>query len=138
MKVGIDLGTSYSLVARMDTDGVPALIPDAGNPELFHTPSVVVVAESSAYVGTIAEALVEENPELKPIRFFKRNLGIREPIYYDDLGSEWFPEGIAALLLNKLQFDTESEASAAVSGTVITVPAHFSAPQRQAVAAAAT
>lgn len=138
MKVGIDLGTSYSLVARMDTDGVPALIPDAGDPDLFHTPSVAVIAGSSAYVGSIAEALVEEDPSLKAIRFFKRNLGIREPIYYDDLGSEWFPEGIAALLLNKLQFDSESEASAPVSGAVITVPAHFSAPQRKSVAAAAT
>ncbi len=137
MKVGIDLGTSYSLIARMDTDGVPTLVPDAGDAELFHTPSVVIVAKGSAFVGSVAEALLEEDPSLKAIRFFKRNLGIREAIYYDDLGSEWFPEGLAALVLDKLRFDAESEASAPVSGAVITVPAHFSAPQRKAVAAAA-
>jgi len=137
MHIGIDLGTSYSLAARMDTDGVPILIPDAGDPELFHTPSVAIVAAGSAYVGSVAEALLEDDPTLKAIRFFKRNLGIREPVYYDDLGSEWYPEALSALILSKLRFDAESEASAEVTGAVITIPAHFSDPQRKAVAAAA-
>jgi len=137
MKIGIDLGTSYSLVARMDSDGVASLIPDAGKLDRFHTPSVVVVAGGSAYVGAVAEELLEEDPSLKAIRFFKRSLGSREPIYYDDIGSEWFAEGIASLVLSKLRFDAESEASAQVSGAVITIPAHFSDPQRKAVAAAA-
>ena len=53
------------------------------------------------------------------------------------MGSEWYPEGISALVLNKLRFDAESEASTGVSGAVITIPAHFSDPQRKAVAASA-
>ncbi len=137
MHIGIDLGTSYSLAARMDTDGVATLVPDAGDPELMHTPSVAIVSGGSAYVGAVAEALLEDDPNLKAIRFFKRSLGIREPVYYDDVGSEWYPEGLSALILSKLRFDAESEASAAVSGAVITIPAHFSDPQRKAVAAAA-
>ncbi len=137
MKVGIDLGTSYSLVARMHPDGTVTLIPDFRDQEQFHTPSVVLIANGSAFVGTIAEAMVEDHPDLPIIRFFKRHLGSREPIYFDDRGTGWHAEGIAALVLDKLRFDAETDISRKVDGAVITVPAHFNDPQRKAVAAAA-
>ncbi len=137
MKVGIDLGTSYSLVARTHPDGSTTLVPDFRDHERLHTPSVVLVTGGSAFVGAIAEDIVEDHPELPIIRFFKRHLGSREPIYFDDEGGGWHAEGIGALILDKLRFDAETEMSRKVDGAVITVPAHFNDRQRKAVAATA-
>lgn len=137
MKIGIDLGTSYSLGSRVQPDGSTALIPDSWDDERFHTPSVVVVSGGSCFVGATAEDMVEDHPELPAIRFFKRHFGQRDPIYYDDRGAQWHAEGIAALVLDKLRFDAEAEGARKVDGVVITVPAHFNDPQRKTVAAAA-
>ncbi len=137
MKIGIDLGTSYSLASRIQPDGSTALIPDSRDEDRFHTPSVVLISGGSAFVGATAEDMVEDQPELAAIRFFKRHFGNREAIYYDDSGAEWHAEGIAALVLDKLRFDAEAEASRKIDGAVITVPAHYNDPQRKAVAAAA-
>lgn len=137
MKIGIDLGTSYSLASRMHPDGSTSLVHDFRDQERVHTPSVALITGGSAYVGAIAEDMAEAHPELPVIRFFKRNLGERDPIYYDDGGFGWHAEGVAALVLDKLRFDTETEVSRKVDGAVITVPAHFTDNQRKAVAAAA-
>ena len=41
MRVGIDLGTTYSLVAKTELDGRVILLPDNSDQDIFHTPSVV-------------------------------------------------------------------------------------------------
>jgi molecular chaperone DnaK len=138
MKVGIDLGTTYSLAARMDAEGLPVLIPDHLESDVFHTPSVVHIAQNAAFVGRMAEALLEQNPKLQVLRFFKRQMGDPTPIFYDDNGAAWYAEGVAALVLKKLAFDAEASSSLRVEDAVITVPAHFTDPQRRAVLAAAT
>jgi molecular chaperone DnaK len=137
MRVGIDLGTTYSLVAEMDVEGRPRLVPDAGDPELVHTPSTVQLAAGHAFVGTLAEALLENDPSLAVVRYFKRRFGSREPLFYDEKGQAWLPESVAALVLRKLVFDAESASPERVESAVITVPAHFSDPQRKAVLNAA-
>src|SRR5574341_1488044 len=108
MRVGIDLGTTYSLAARMDAEGRPALIPDHSDSEVFHTPSVVHIAGNAAYVGSMAESMLEQDPKLQVIRFFKRLMGVPEPVCYDDNGAAWYPEGVSALVLKKLAFDSEA------------------------------
>jgi molecular chaperone DnaK len=138
MRVGIDLGTTYSLVSRMDAEGRPVLVPDYSEPEIFHTPSVVHLAQNAAFVGHMAEALLEQDPKIHVIRFFKRLMGVPEPVCYDDNGGAWFPEGVSALLLRKLAFDAEAISAQPLEEAVITVPAHFNDPQRKAVLAAAT
>lgn len=138
MKIGIDLGTSYSLVGRMHPDGATSLIPDTRDEERYHTPSTVVISGDDAFVGALAEDLVEDHPELPAIRFFKRQLGDREEIYFDERGRGWHAEGLSALVLSKLRFDAETEGSRRVEGAVISVPAHFNDRQRKAVAAAAS
>ncbi len=138
MKVGIDLGTTYSLVARMDAEGRPVLIPDQGEPDVFHTPSVVHIAQGAAFVGSMAEALLEQDPQIQVLRFFKRLMGQMTPVCYDDNGATWYPEGVAALVLKKLAFDAETISHAPLDDVVITVPAHFTDPQRRSVLAAAT
>ena len=136
MKVGIDLGTTYSLIARMDANsGVPRLIADHGAPDEFHTPSVVLIGSHGAFVGRVADLLLEENPDLQAIRFFKRQLGEDAPLLFDAQQRPWFAEALAALLLRKLRFDAETAGH--VDSAVITVPAHFNDRQRKAVIAAA-
>jgi molecular chaperone DnaK (HSP70) len=137
MRVGIDLGTTYSLIARMAGNGKPILMPDHSEQDVFHTPSVVHITSNSAVVGRTVEALLEQNPELKVIRFFKRNFGENQPIFYDEQGTPWYPEAVAALVLKKLRFDAESYSATELQNAVITVPAHFNDPQRKAVIAAA-
>lgn len=137
MKVGIDLGTTYSLVARMESNGIPILLPDQTDQDVFHTPSVVLVTNNCAFVGRIVETLLEQEPALRVIRFFKRNFGETTAVFYDEQGTPWYPETIGALVLKKLRFDAESFSSSTLESAVITVPAHFNDPQRKAVLAAA-
>jgi molecular chaperone DnaK (HSP70) len=138
MRVGIDLGTTYSLVARMDAEGRPILVPDHVESDVFHTPSVVHITQNAAFVGRLAESLLEQDPQLQVVRFFKRAMGDPTPVFYDDNGAAWYAEGVAALVLRKLAYDAEASAAARVDDAVITVPAHFSDPQRRATLAAAT
>ncbi|HEX2164548.1 MAG TPA: Hsp70 family protein [Thermoanaerobaculia bacterium] len=138
MRIGIDLGTSYSLAARLHPGGATALIPDARHQDSFHTPSTVVIAQGGVFVGRLAEDIVESDADLPAIRFFKRRLGDREAIYFDDRGRGWHAEGLSALILDKLRFDAETEGSREVEGAVIGVPAHFNDRQRRAVVAAAS
>ena len=137
MNVGIDLGTTYSLIARLGRDGLPTLFPDSMDPSLDQTPSAVYIQGTSAFVGSLVEVMAEENPELRTLRFFKRNFGEGKPIYFDG-GNAWYAESVAALLLRKLVVDAEAVSTSRVRGAVITVPAHFNDVQRKAVIAAAS
>lgn len=137
MKVGIDLGTTYSLISHMGPNGFPVLLPDQSVQDVFYTPSIVHINSEFAFVGQMVETLLQQQPDLKLINFFKRHLGENKPIYYDDNGQAWYPETVAALMLKKLRFDAESFTANEVSEAVITVPAHFSDPQRKAVLTAA-
>jgi molecular chaperone DnaK len=117
----------------MEPNGQPMLMPDCSDQDVFHTPSIVHISENSAFVGLIVETLMEQNPDLKVIQFFKRHFGKTDPIYFDPQGTPWYPEGVAGLVLKKLKFDAENYTSSQVESAVITVPAHFSDPQRKAV-----
>jgi molecular chaperone DnaK len=137
MQVGIDLGTTYSLIARMDYEGRPALLPDHADRQVVHTPSIVHVNGRAAFVGNVVDALLEQDPNLPVIRFFKRSFGDTTPIVFDGQGTGWMPEAIGALVLRKLRYDAESFTSMGVECAVITVPAHFNDLQRKAVQATA-
>lgn len=137
MKTGIDLGTTFSLIAHLDRTGVPVLLPDNTFKDVFSTPSAVHIADRNAAVGYLVDTLLEQNADLPVMRFFKRNFGESKAIYYDLHGNAWYPETLGALVLKKLKFDAESYTGKNIDGTVITVPAHFNDLQRKAVINAA-
>jgi molecular chaperone DnaK (HSP70) len=137
MHVGIDLGTTSSLIARIDPQGRPVLVPDSLNRELFSTPSVVYVDGRAAFVGGIVDMLLEQDPGLPVVRYFKQHFGESTPVVFDARGTAWSAEAIAALVLKKLRYDAESFTALGVDGAVVTVPAHFNDRQRKAVQAAA-
>ena len=133
MIVGIDLGTTFSLVSYINSAGTPTLVPSRRDPQRFQTPSVVHIGERGAIVGDLLEDLLQEEAGLPVARFAKLSMGQPgQAIYTDHLGRSYSPEEISALVLRKLKEDAEAALGEAVTGAVITVPANFNDAQRQA------
>src|SRR6184192_489998 len=149
--VGIDLGTTNSLVAFMQGDS-PVIIPGEDGSNLV--PSVVALDENDRIiVGNAARKYLIETPD-RSVYSIKRLMGrgledIQEelklfPFHLADdlqpeevlrikLGSKTFtPPEISAFILRQLKRNAERFFGAAVSKAVITVPAYFNDAQRQA------
>ncbi len=147
--VGIDLGTTNSLVAFMDLTG-PRIIPGSDGDKLV--PSVVSIAPNGeVVVGNAARELLITQPE-RSVYSVKRLMGRGRDDVKDELklfpfrvpeGSEsviqlqlgdrtFTPPEISALVLRQLKQNAESYFGVAVDKAVITVPAYFNDAQRQA------
>ena len=135
--LGIDLGTTYSLVAFVNDHGLPTLFPDFHDANDFRTPSVVHISDEGCLVGTAFEELLDDEPELSQVRFFKLSMGEAAPVYKDHQQRQWWPQGLSALVLKKLLKDVEAFANEEVSGALIAVPANFNDAQRRATKQAA-
>jgi molecular chaperone DnaK len=147
--IGIDLGTTNSVVAIME-GGEPKVIINEEGSRL--TPSVVAFTkEGEVLVGQVAKRQAIINPE-NTIYSIKRFMGRRWDEVQDELkrvpykvvrGSsdtlrvvvrdkEYTPQQISAFILQKLKKAAENYLGEAVSEAVITVPAYFNDSQRQA------
>ena len=146
MIVGIDLGTTNSLVGVMEA-GFPVLLADANGERL--TPSVVhFPTEGAPIVGRPAarmRAVDQENTVYSAKRFIGRRAGEEaddvayrlagkngEPVMIQTRGVNRAPEEIAAEVLRKLRADAERAMGEPVTRAVITVPAYFNDAQRNA------
>ena len=69
MIVGIDLGTTSSLISYINSAGIPTLVPSRRDPQRFQTPSVVHIGDRGAIVGDLVEELLQEEPGLPVCRF---------------------------------------------------------------------
>jgi molecular chaperone DnaK len=147
--VGIDLGTTNSLIGVMDA-GFPILIADRNGARL--TPSVVHFPRDGVpLVGQPATRMRALEPA-QTIYSIKRFMGLRgdelrdkdddvsyklkrtpgKPVRIAAGGHESSPEEISALILGKLKADAEAALGHPVSRAVITVPAYFNDAQRSA------
>lgn len=135
--LGIDLGTTYSLVAYVNEHGLPTLFPDFHDANEFRTPSVVHINDKGCLVGTTLEELLDDEPELGHARFFKLSMGKVATVYQDAHQRKWGPQGLSALVLKKLLRDVEAFANEEVVGVLIAVPANFNDAQRRATKHAA-
>lgn len=125
--VGIDLGTTNSVVAVMEA-GEPTVIPNAEGSRL--TPSVVAFTKAGErLVGISAKRQAILNPE-RTISSIKREMGTDHRIKIDK--KDYTPEEISALVLQKLKTDAEAYLGESVMSAVITVPAYFNDAQRTA------
>lgn len=131
MIVGIDLGTTHSLIGTYGEDG-PRLFPNALGENL--TPSVVSVDdEGHVIVGRAARDRMVSHPE-SSVATFKRWMGTARETR---LGKHTFrPEELSALILRSLIADAEAATGEKVTEAVISVPAYFSDAQRKATRAA--
>jgi len=149
--VGIDLGTTYSVVAVME-GGDPTVIPTAEGGRLC--PSVVAFTKKGErLVGQTAKRQAVVNPE-NTVFSIKRFIGrpyedtsieremvpftvqrgsSNDPrVYIPVMDRQYTPQEISAMILQKLKNDAESYLGEKVTQAVITVPAYFNDSQRQA------
>jgi molecular chaperone DnaK len=126
--VGIDLGTTFSTLARVNDDGEPVPIPNID--EEVETSSLVLLTESGRVeVGPNRNRAAME-PTANVVERIKRHMGTQEYKRTFD-GKEITPEFISALILKKLKQDCEKRIGT-ISNAVITVPYYFNDARRKA------
>jgi molecular chaperone DnaK len=148
--VGIDLGTTNSVVAATMEGGKVEVVPNAEGQRI--TPSVVAFTDDGQrLVGQVAKRQAILNPEAtiySAKRFIGRKWGevdeeakivsykvVKGPndaVRFEIRGKQHAPEEISALILRKLAEDAAKFLGERVTEAVITVPAYFNDAQRQA------
>jgi molecular chaperone DnaK len=148
--VGIDLGTTNSVVAATMEGGQAEVIPNAEGART--TPSVVAFTDDGQrLVGQVAKRQAILNPEAtiySAKRFIGRKWdevdeeakivsykvvkGPNDAVRFEIRGKQYAPEEISALILRKLADDAAKFLGEKVTEAVITVPAYFNDSQRQA------
>ncbi len=145
--VGIDLGTTNSLIAYMDGN-TPSIVPGANGRTMV--PSVVAMTDNGLIVGDAAKEHLVRNPE-RTIYSVKRFMGkgladVQGEIPYFPytlheqggvirirIGEKSYsPPQISAMILKELKQRAESHLGESITKAVITVPAYFNDSQRQA------
>lgn len=128
--VGIDLGTTNSLIAVFE-DGAPRLLSNVlGNPL---TPSVASVDGKTVLVGEAARDRLATHPR-DTAAAFKRSMGTEK--VFELGGKHLRAEELSSLVLRKLKEDAEKELGMTIRDVVVSVPAYFNQSQRQATMAA--
>jgi Fe-S protein assembly chaperone HscA len=146
--VGIDLGTTNSLVAYVDGAGVPRVIPDAEGRRLLA--SIVAYTPNGVVVGEAARRQLARNPA-RTVYSVKRFMGrgwddVREEARHVPFtivpsaevvriragDREVTPPEVSAQVLRALKLQAEAHLAESIERAVITVPAYFNDAQRQA------
>ena len=127
--LGIDLGTTNSVVSYLQADGTVKVIP---NPEgTMTTPSVVAFkANGEEIVGNAAKRQAVTNPDT--VSSIKRLMGSAEKVNIKCLNKTFTPQEISAKILSYMKKYAEAHLGQPVKKAVITVPAYFNDAQRQA------
>ena len=127
MIIGIDLGTTNSLVAYFTEEG-PKIIPNRLGKNL--TPSVVSIdEEEQVYVGELAVERMLLYPD-SAASVFKRDMGSKKQ--FKLLNKTFLAEELSSLVLRALKEDAESYLGEEVTEAVISVPAYFDDARRRA------
>ena len=127
MIVGIDLGTTNSLIAVF-RDGRPQLIPNALGD--FATPSAVAIDDAGKLITGLAARERAATDPARTAQAFKRLMGSDRTVRLGDRTMR--AEELSALVLQSLKADAEAFLGEPVTEAVITVPAYFNEAQRRA------
>lgn len=127
--LGIDLGTTNSVVSYLQADGTVKVIP---SPEgTMTTPSVVAFkASGEEIVGNAAKRQAITNPDT--VSSIKRKMGTAEKVHINCVNKDFTPQEISAKVLAYMKKYAEANIGHKVEKAVITVPAYFNDAQRQA------
>ena len=133
--LGIDLGTTNSVVSYMQEDGKVKVIP---NPEGHNTtPSVVSFkANGEEIVGDSAKRQIVTNPDT--VYSIKRKMGTDYKVKINCINKSFTPQEISAKVLAYMKKYAEDNIGHEVKKAVITCPAYFNDAQRQATKDAGT
>lgn len=125
--IGIDLGTTFSVIAKLDDLGRPVTIPNSEGDNI--TPSVIFLEDGNPVVGKEAVKAIATDAD-QVAMCAKRDLGSR--FFRSEIGGRQYPpEALQAWVLNKLRLDAEKQVGRCEK-VVITVPAYFDEVRRKA------
>lgn len=124
--VGIDLGTTYSALAYIDSKGDAHVVQDSSGQAV--TPSVVLFDEDEVIVGDIALEQAPLHPD-RVVQFVKTNMGDEWRFQVND--ETHTPESISGIILAHLVREAEPQIGQ-IESAVITVPAYFTEKRRRA------
>ena len=126
---GIDLGTTYSCIAKADAQGNVEVIKNIEGKNI--TPSVVqFISQTEVVVGETAKGEAILDPD-NVAQYIKRFMGKQEDTF-EYHGKVYTPEQISAFILKKLVEDADAATGEKIKDVVITVPAYFGFDERHA------
>ncbi len=126
---GIDLGTTYSVIAALDSTGKPEVFEFYSEGERVMPSAVYFQPEGVPVVGKEAKAMAETEPE-RVIQWVKRQIG-KSDVKYNFDGVEYDPITISSLILKRIKEDIEQQGNE-VNDVVITCPAYFGNEEKMA------
>ncbi len=126
--IGIDLGTTMSVMAIVNEMGQPEIIPNNEGDHI--TPSDVLIRGEKRIVGKSARNAAKAKPDYVA-QFIKRHMSEPEFLFTDGDKKTHRAEEISAAILKKLKQDAEQRLGEEVTKVVITVPAYFGDLERQ-------
>ncbi|MHC4487282.1 MAG: Hsp70 family protein [Planctomycetota bacterium] len=127
---GIDLGTTFSALAVLNSVGKPEIVPNADGERL--TASAIFFDEENPDVIRVGIEAINSrhiNAE-RSVRWIKRNMGDSKYRRKID-GKNWTPVELSSLILKKLKQDCSADRGE-IKDAVISVPAHFDEMRRKA------
>jgi len=133
---GIDLGTTFSTLAILNSIGRPEIVPNADGERL--TPSAIFFDEENPEIIRVGIEAINSrylNAE-RSVRWIKRYMADADYRRNID-GKDWRPVELSSLILKKLEQDCSSERGE-IRDAVISVPAHFDEVRRKATMDAGT
>lgn len=124
--VGIDLGTTYSSLAYVDTQMMPRVVADSSGQTVM--PSVVYFSDDGIIAGEMALGQAKVAAD-RVVQFIKVHMG--EPWRRELGGRVHSPESISAMIVGQLVKEAEPQIGP-IPSAVITVPAYFTEKRRRA------
>lgn len=128
---GIDLGTTYSAIAYVDEHGKSVIVPNQESERI--TPSVVLFDGDNVIVGNTAKESAKVEPH-RVVSRIKQHMGDPNFVFQYE-GQSFSPEDISSFILRKVVGDAElAQGGETITDVVITCPAYFGTPEREATA----
>jgi len=127
---GIDLGTTYSAIAYVDEHGKPVIVPNQESERI--TPSVVLFDGDKVIVGNTAKESAKVEPH-RVVTRIKQHMGDPNFVFTYE-GQAFSPEDLSSFILRKVVGDAEIALGETIRSVVITCPAYFGTPEREATA----
>jgi len=127
---GIDLGTTYSVIATLDDNGMPEVVENYADSIPLLASAVYFPSDGDPVVGKEAKNQAEAEPD-RVVQYVKREIGKDDAQIRDFDGTQYDPILISSLILKRMKEYAEEQGHE-VDGVVITCPAYFGNEERAA------
>lgn len=128
---GIDLGTTYSVIATLNENGMPEVIENYEDDSRTLASAVYFQPGGDPVVGEAAKAQAEVEPE-RVVQFVKREIGKTDAMVRNFDGVDYDPIVISSIILKRMKEYAEEQGNGEVKDVVITCPAYFGNEEKTA------